>query len=297
MSSMSKTYNYDEWGVAYSSDWKTLIGADCDTFQCEHYRIREGVTHIEANAFLSCLALKSLWMPDSVVEEEGCLCEGCKNLEKARISVNIKHPEIAMFCGCSSLKKIDLHEGLESIGENMFIGCTSLKNIKIPSTVKFMCSDTFCSTAIEDIELPDALESIGYDTFIGCNSIKRLIIPKHVKEIGPWLVQSHENFEGLTCLSPHFRIENDALISNSENSLIACWSKEREYHVPVSVKQIGSICNDMIETIIVNSPLDMIGWDAFVSCKNLKRIIYNAPVKHADVSYGCEHIEGAPQKR
>lgn len=151
---LPKKYNIDEWGVRYSSDWKTLIGADHTTFQCEHYRIREGVTHIEANAFYHCQSLKSLWMPDSVTEEEGCLCEYCKNLEKARISMNIKYPDIAMFNSCTSLKEIELHEGLECIGENMFSGCSSLQHIKIPSSVKYFMGDTFCYTAIEEIELP-----------------------------------------------------------------------------------------------------------------------------------------------
>ena len=296
MNELPKSNNIDEWGVFYSADWKTLIGADASTFQSEHYCIREGVTCIEANAFHQCQSLKSLWMPDSVMEEYGSLCEGCRNLERARISVNLGHPEFAMFGGCSSLRDIDLQEGLESIGENMFIGCSSLRHIRIPSTVKVIKNDTFCGTAIEEIELPSALESIGYDTFIGCTSLKRLVIPEKVKEIGPWLIQAHEHFEGLTCLSPYFRIENNCLISNDDHELIACWTREKVYHIPVSVKKIGSICNDMIETIIVDSSLDMIGWDAFVSCKHLKRIIYRAPVLHADTSYGCEHIEGAPQK-
>jgi hypothetical protein len=34
------------------------------------------------------------------------------------------------------------------------------------------------------------------------------------------------------------------------------------YHVPVFVKKIGSICDDMIETINVDSSLDKIGWGA-----------------------------------
>ena len=294
---LPKKYNIDEWGVRYSSDWKTLIGADHTTFQCEHYRIREGVTHIEANAFYHCQSLKSLWMPDSVTEEEGCLCEYCKNLEKARISVNIKYPDIAMFNSCTSLKEIELHEGLECIGENMFSGCSSLQHIKIPSSVKYFMGDTFCYTAIEEIELPEKLEKIGHDTFFGCDSLKRLVIPAKVTKIGSWLVQAHEDFEGLTCLSPHFRIESDSLISNNNNELIACWARDKVYHIPASVKIIGSICNDMIETIIVDSPLKRIDRDAFVGCKNLKRIIYHAPVKHADISYQCEHIEGAPTKQ
>ena len=288
------SYNVDEWGVLYSADGKTLIGADSAAFQCEHYRIRDGVERIEPNAFLDCRALKSLWMPDSVTSVGGSLCEGCVNLERARISAGLRHPEIAMFCGCASLKEIELPEGLESIGENMFAGCSSLRRIKIPGTVKHFRNDTFCRTAIEEISLPEGLETTGYDTFIDCRSLKRLVIPASVRELGPWLVQAHERFEGVECRSPHFRIENDSLISNSVNELLACWTREKVYRIPGSVKKIGSICNDLVETVVVDHPLETIGWDAFVGCKSLKQIVYNAPVGHADVSYGCEHIKGAP---
>ena len=140
-------------------------------------------------------------------------------------------------------------------------------------TVKFFMNDTFCHSAIKEMELPDSLEAIGYDTFICCTSLKRLVIPSHVKEIGPWLVQAHEGFEGLNCLSPYFRIENDSLISNTNHELIACWSHAREYHIPPSVKKIGSICNDMVETVVIAPTGVEIGQDAFISCKQLKRII------------------------
>ena len=97
-------------------------------------------------------------MPDSVVEDEGSVFEGCKNLEEVRVSANLRNPNIAMFCGCSSLKKVELPEGLESIGENMFCGCRALRNLNIPSSVRYFCGDTFCGSGIEEIALPEAKE-------------------------------------------------------------------------------------------------------------------------------------------
>lgn len=62
----------DKYGVLYSSDSKTLIGVqDKKKFYCKHYRIRDGVEYIEANAFHRCLNLKSIYMPDTVVFERG----------------------------------------------------------------------------------------------------------------------------------------------------------------------------------------------------------------------------------
>ena len=240
---------------------------------------RSGVKILAANAFHNCQHLKSIFMPDSVIEDEGSIFEGCKNLEEARVSANIKNPDVAMFCGCSSLRYVDLQEGLESIGENMFCGCTALRNIVLPSTILYLFGDIFCASGIEDIALHEGIKEIGHDAFIGCYHLKKLVIPSTVEHIGSWLVQSHKEFEGITCKSSKFRVEDEALISNEEDSLLACWTKMTEYHLPASVKNIRSVLNNQIEILFVDYPLDEIGFEAFIGCSSLKKIAYNATVR------------------
>ena len=63
-------YIEDRCGVRYSEDGKQLIGYNPNVFRCEHYEIRDGVTKIMANAFHNCQYLRSVVMPDSVVEDE-----------------------------------------------------------------------------------------------------------------------------------------------------------------------------------------------------------------------------------
>ena len=266
-----KDYIEDRYGVRYSEDGEQLIGYNPDVFRCEHYEIRDGVTKILANAFHNCQCLRSVVMPDSVVEDEGSVFEGCKNLEEARVSASLRNPNIAMFCGCSSLRKVDLPEGMESIGENMFCGCKALSRINLPSTIKELCGDTFCGSGIEEIILPEGLKRIGNDAFISCYNLKRLIIPLTVESIAPWLVQGHKDFEGIICHSPRFRIEDDALISNNDNSLLACWTKQSVYHLPDSVKKVSSLCNDQIEALYIY-PQIKIGYEALISCPSLKII-------------------------
>jgi hypothetical protein len=273
-------HSEDKFGVLYSSDGKKLIGVqDKKKFCCSHYSIKDGVKYIEPNAFHQCQNLKSIYMPDSVTDDGGSIFEGCRNLEQARISAKLKNPNIAMFNGCSSLAEVELPEGIESIGENMFSGCVSLTKINIPSTVQHLMGDTFCASGIEAINLPEGLKTIGYDAFINCRNLRSLTIPATVEEIGPWLVQGHKNFEGIICKSERFRIEDEAFVSNEDNSLIACWTKASTYHIPASVKNVKSVCNNQIEVLYVNYPLDEIGYEAFICCPKLKQIVYNAKVK------------------
>ena len=276
---MGQKYIEDEFGVRYSADGATLLGYNREVFHCAEYRIKDGVKILAANAFHNCQHLKSIFMPDSVIEDEGSIFEGCKNLEEARVSANLKNPDIAMFCGCSSLRYVELQEGLESIGENMFCGCNALRHIALPSTIQCLCGDTFCASGVEDIVLHEGLKEIGHDAFNGCYNLKNLTIPSTVDFIGSWLVQGHKEFEGVTCKSSKFRVEDEALISNEEDSLLACWSKKTEYHLTASIKIVRSVLNNQIENLYLDYPLDEIGFEAFIGCSSLKRIAYNATVR------------------
>ena len=276
---IGRKYIEDEYGVLYSEDGAVLLGYNREVFHCAEYRIKDGVKILAANAFHNCQHLKSIFMPDSVIEDEGSIFEGSKSLEEARVSVNLKNPGIAMFSGCSSLRYVELQEGLESIGENMFYGCTTLKHIALPSTILYLFGDTFCVSGIEDIALHEGIKEIGHDAFNGCYHLKKLVIPSTVEHIGSWLVQGHKEFEGITCKSSKFRVEDEALISNEEDSLLACWTKMTEYHLPASVKNIRSVLNNQIETLYIDNPLDEIGFEAFIGCSSLKKIAYNATVR------------------
>lgn len=276
---IGRKYIEDEYGVLYSEDGAVLLGNNREVFHCAEYRIKDGVKILAANAFHNCQHLKSIFMPDSVTEDEGSIFEDCKNLEEARVSANLKNPDIAMFSGCSSLRYVELQEGLESIGENMFYGCTALKHIALPSTILYLFGDTFCVSGIEDIALHEGIKEIGHDAFNGCYHLKKLVIPSTVEHIGSWLVQGHKEFEGITCKSSKFRVEDEALISNEEDSLLACWTKMTEYHLPASVKNIRSVLNNQIETLYIDTPLDEIGFVAFIGCSSLKKIAYNATVR------------------
>lgn len=276
---IGRKYIEDEYGVLYSEDGAVLLGYNREVFHCAEYRIKDGVKILAANAFHNCQHLKSIFMPDSIIEDEGSIFEGSKSLEEARVSVNLKNPDIAMFSGCSSLRYVELQEGLESIGENMFCGCNALRHIALPSTIQCLCGDTFCASGVEVIVLHEGLKEIGHDAFNGCYNLKNLTIPSTVDFIGSWLVQGHKEFEGITCKSSKFRVEDEALISNEEDSLLACWTKMTEYHLPASVKNIRSVLNNQIETLYIDTPLDEIGFEAFIGCSSLKKIAYNATVR------------------
>lgn len=96
----------DEFGVKYSKDWKRLLKAPTDLDGV--YSIKKGVKVIAKNAFLYCLILENINIPNSVIS----------------IGSNA-------FKGCWSLKSINIPDSVTSIGEGAFTGCNSLHSIVI----------------------------------------------------------------------------------------------------------------------------------------------------------------------
>ena len=96
----------DEYGVKYSKDWKRLLKANIDSGGV--YSIKKGVKVIAKNAFLYCLFLENINIPNSVIS----------------IGSNA-------FKGCWSLESINIPDSVTSIGEGAFTGCNSLHSIVI----------------------------------------------------------------------------------------------------------------------------------------------------------------------
>lgn len=120
------------------------------------------ITKIADNAFLRCNYLKSIIIPENIVEigEEA-------------------------FRNCSSLESVVIGENVEKIGKCVFAWCTSLKKVIISSTkLKRIPSNAFalCSSLI-NIDIPNSVTEIGTFAFSMCNLLINLYIPDNVRRI------------------------------------------------------------------------------------------------------------------
>ena len=75
----------------------------------------DGLEEIEAYAFVKCISLQGIFIPNTV---KIINCEA--------------------FSGCSGLTTVTLREGLEKIGEGTFANCTSIQRIILPNTDKLI---------------------------------------------------------------------------------------------------------------------------------------------------------------
>lgn len=244
---------------------------------------------LKDNAFID-ETFEELILPEGMTVIPGCMCENCRELKKVILPSTIKVISNAAFYNCKKLSEINLPEGLEVIWDDAFSSCHSLRRIILPLSLKRIKPETFESTALESIELPEGLEEIGYWAFYACYQLKSLLIPRLVKHIGYGIVSAHKGFEGVVCHADGYHVENDALIDDTEKTLLCCWTEQKHYVVPECVDKIASISdNPYVETITVRQPVELTTVDTFAFDMGLKEIEFQGGVKGVtkDTFYLC----------
>ena len=123
------------------------------------------VTTIDGDCFFSCRNMKSILLPDSIIE----------------IGVQA-------FAMCKGLAEIELPDSITTIGKFAFRDCTGLKKIVMPSGLKRLETGTFGFCYLPDdveIILKDGLETIEPRIFNsdGLSLSFTLRLPKSVKMI------------------------------------------------------------------------------------------------------------------
>ena len=121
----------DEFGVKYSKDKKKLLeGPTEENIKGSHiwkkmvlfgsYTIKQGTIIICDKAFLNCMELESIILPNS-------------------IKIIGSHA----FKGCRKLSSVKLNYGLTSIGDWAFSNCMELHSILIPNSVEYIGTNAF----------------------------------------------------------------------------------------------------------------------------------------------------------
>ncbi len=246
--------------------------------------IPNGITKIEACAFLCCRNLKEITIPKSVTEIQSEALACCDNLEKVTIlNDNIKIDKDA-FYGCDKLNEIisknskyKVVNGMLIYDEKILIQCS--KNIK------------------GDAYVPEGVTKIERGAFVECNKITTVILPKSLKKIEKGVAFHYcDKLNEVISKSSKYKVVDGMLIYD-EKILIKCdKNKKRVAYVPEGVIEIGSgafIDCDKIKTVILPKSLKKIEMYAFDDCANLEFLyLLNGKVKISINSFSsCEKLE------
>lgn len=247
----------DEHGVKYSKDGKRLLEA-VKNLEGE-YRIRVGTICICDYAFVDCLSLVAVDIPNSVTKIGESAFNECIGLKSIVIPKGVTKIWERTFQVCSHLTNMEIPSNVSDIGDYAFSGCSGLTGIiKIPDGLKRIAESAFdgCS-GLTGIKIPDGVTRIGKSAFRGCPGLTSIKIPDSVSEIGLYAFNGCSGLESIM--------------------------------IPNSVTKIGSFafagCNGLTSVEIPNSVME-IGKGAFDGC-NLPESVK----KELTAKYGCRIFE------
>lgn len=136
--------------------------------------IPNGVTRIGNSAFSGCAGLTSVVIPDSVTSIEGSAFSGCTAL----VSVYIF--DISAWCRIS----FDGESVWQSSSPNLYINNVLVTDLKLPDDTTSISKYAFSGwRGLMSIRMPDSIVSIGFGAFSKCTGLTRVTIPNGITKI------------------------------------------------------------------------------------------------------------------
>ena len=126
---------------------------------------------IKNEAFMGCNCLKSVQLPDGLVEI-GLRAFRASGLESITTPPSVRTIRQSAFCECQNLKKAVLNEGLEALGTDEY------------PDGEGRWRGVFDGSGLKRVKLPSTLRRIEYSAFRDCKDLKSVRLPERLEYIG-----------------------------------------------------------------------------------------------------------------
>ncbi len=179
-----------------------------------------------------------------------------------------------------------------------FAGKSLVTSIEIPDTVTDIGSESFYGTGIKEVTIPEAVVRIGDNAFGHCLNLERLFIPQNVREIEGNIVQISDNLKEIEVDSRNAAYKSvDGVLYNKDVTELLAMPGGKDmtgFRFPESVERIGrfSFCfceHASFTELVIPDRVTTIESAAFLSCRNLKRVVMGENVTEIGVGafIGC----------
>ena len=232
------------------------------------------VTAIYDSAFQNCGNLKSITIPDSVIDIGQWAFYRCSGLTSITIPKNVTTIGVRAFSGCESLTGIAIPNSVISIGDWAFEDCRSLTSITIGNRVT----------------------GISKSTFSGCRNLSSILVAEGNSKYysaGNCLIEKGSGIVFLGCQNSI--IPTDGSITCIGSSAFSGCSGLTSITIPDSVTRIESkafnFCDSLTSVMLGNGITD-IGEGAFFGCDSLTSITVPNSVTGIGYQafYGCTSL-------
>ena len=209
------------------------------------------VTSIGDGAFLDCIDLTGVVIPNGATKIGESAFDGCSSLESVTIPASVTSIGDYAFNCCDSLLDIKIPNGVARLGECLFQDCGSLTNVSIPSSVTSIDTRAFANcSGLTRVDIPAGVTSIGSEAFSWCEGLKVVEIPNGVSRIED---ETFYNCVGLVSVTIPVGVT-----SIGEYAFADC-SELRSVTIPVGVTSIGDAAFDGCDLRIALVPESLNG--------------------------------------
>ena len=143
----------------------------------------DGIVEICYYAFMDCTSLKTVNIP-STIETIGACAFTRSAINHLYIPSNTHSISEMAFSQCPNLRTVYFEDGIEEMSNNIFEGCQSIISVRLPGTLKVIPEETFMMCInLSEVIIPYGIEKIGKGAFINCFALDKLFIPDSVTTI------------------------------------------------------------------------------------------------------------------
>lgn len=224
-------------------------------------------------------ATGAITIPDGVTEiAENCFCTPVEGDDEGWGASEVESN--------TSITSVNLNN-VKKIGKEAFKGCTGIETLIAPK-VEEIAEDAFDGcTSLKRIELP-AIAKLGKKAFAGCSDVTEILLGENLTEMNGNPFQSSSNVKSLTATGKNFYTLHNALIRNSDATLVALAGASKEIALEADVcKRVGEEaffgCQNL-ETITLPG-VTIIENKAFTNCSRLTKIIVPKLLRVEDRSF------------
>lgn len=219
---------------------------------------------------------------------------GCVSLWKITIPDKVECIDDSAFSGCTNLTYVNFPTNLVMIGSSAFYNCSGLRSINFPNTISLIESRAFYKcTGLTHINIPNSVSSIGSSAFSNCTSVEKVYIGTGLTELG------YEVFDQITgelyCCSSipdgtySVGSDYDGFFHNTEFKIATIGGGATKIgSYAFSDASSDSNSNSKIETLIIEESVRLIGTRAactenlkYVYCKSITPPIGKSTMFHA----------------
>ncbi len=268
-----------------------------DCVNIKEIMIPEGVTFIANQAFYNCTSLESVSIPDSITRIG---YEAFYNTRLYEEQTGIKYVgNWVVGIDKNVYPSAEIIDGTKGIADDAFAHHCYIESVILPEGFEFIGENAFfdCS-ALKSINIPDSVAVIERFAFSECGNLESIAIPKNTNEIGEYAFSLCANLKSINVSEDNENYcDVDGVLYNAQMTELIHYPASREgseYSLPDTVERICSFDGSKnLKKITLPESVRKIGMGAFCLCNSLENIVI--PESVSEIEYAafscCEHLE------